>query len=451
MCLYVSLYIRYSIHSPHILPESCVFHSKFIIYSSTNQSLNVCRCPRFQNLLKACWPKAKVTGIRPIKKTMGYEYLVGATLMAIDIRMCMNYYQEPFAQLSHDGGTMKNHKKHQSASIKYITPFKLEMVNSILEQAAKRHAQSNSTKLSVEQLFNLPGVQKKIYELRTVGAALEFRPENVAIMFSLQKASGDAKTVGAMLTKGFNDVTKINITDAIRSVISDAAALTVSKHLGTLAEADADGGGGGSGGDGGGDDDGEDENDDEEDDDDENDEIHEIQVAVEILELAPTLAEAKEEESDTAALTEIRSRLCDMHNLSKVIQWAFGMLLKSKNKQPFEPFDIGKAVVLIANAIAKHFNYGRRRELLKEWAEKIGAPTTHPHVNVNGTRVLAAARVLNHVVEKGESINPCSWTHIYFVWCVMSYTLRGNHAFCMGRNTLTVFFSLLSTRHCKSM
>jgi len=55
---------------------------------------------------------------------------------------------------------------------------------------------------------------------------------------------------------------------------------------------------------------------------------------------------------------------------------------------------------VLANTAAKYFNYGKRRGELYQMSVVFNAPTGHPHVNLNGTRVDAALRVATQVIKK---------------------------------------------------
>ena len=59
---------------------------------------------------------------------------------------------------------------------------------------------------------------------------------------------------------------------------------------------------------------------------------------------------------------------------------------------------------MAANTAAKHFNYGKRKDDLLGMSQLTNCPLLHPHVNVNGTRVTAALRVLTHVLQKESAI-----------------------------------------------
>ena len=59
---------------------------------------------------------------------------------------------------------------------------------------------------------------------------------------------------------------------------------------------------------------------------------------------------------------------------------------------------------MAANAAAKHFNYGKRREDLLKMSRLTNSPLIHPHVNVNGTRVTAEVRLLTHLIQKEAAV-----------------------------------------------
>lgn len=91
---------------------------EYLVYSSTSPPLSVCRCPRFDALLKACWKKAKVTKEEAMKKRIQKEFLLFKILLYIELKVCSIYYCSPFAQIMHDGGTLKDRDKYQSLGLK---------------------------------------------------------------------------------------------------------------------------------------------------------------------------------------------------------------------------------------------------------------------------------------------------------------------------------------------
>ena len=90
--------------------------------------------------------------------------------------------------------------------------------------------------------------------------------------------------------KKFKLVTKMEIKSVVSNSISDAAALSVAAHLGT----------------------------------------HDEEVIVELPEVDN---ENGSDETKVQDKPPITSRVCDMHNLSKILAWALGTLLKSKGKK----------------------------------------------------------------------------------------------------------------------
>ena len=72
-----------------------------------------------------------------------------------------------------------------------------------------------------------------------------------------------------------------------------------------------------------------------------------------------------------------------------------GNLTRSKNKVPFDPFPPGVAIIKKFNAIAKHFHYGNKKEVLKSFLTLAKAPVRMPHVNLNSTRIQAIENLLN--------------------------------------------------------
>ena len=62
---------------------------------------------------------------------------------------------------------------------------------------------------------------------------------------------------------------------------------------------------------------------------------------------------------------------------------------------PFDPFPPGVAIIKKFNALAKHFHYGNKKDVLKQYLELANAPVRMPHVNLNGTRIQAIENLLN--------------------------------------------------------
>ncbi|HIL95038.1 MAG TPA: hypothetical protein EYG51_03880 [Pseudomonadales bacterium] len=332
----------------------------FIIYSKTNQALSVCECPLIRALCQTCWAQAKLPTRTTLRKLCKYEYLVFKAILRIELNLAKIYYAGmPFGQIMHDGGTLKNKQKYQTMGFKFIRPFNLAKICKILLPALK-----GKTKLSVEEMFALPGVTEDIYRQRTFGSSLDFVPQNISILFHPQGHSGTAEPVAKLMTRMFKKVTNLDILSVARNSISDAAALSVATFLGK-SEAEEDSA---------------------EDNSVEEDNLH-----------SPPSEESQEPK-------RISARLCDMHNLSKVIRWAIGTLEKTKGKRPYLPFGQGKNIVQRANACAKYFNYGMRRQQLHKVSLALNCPLQHPHVNVNGTRVMAEVRVLTHVIQKETAI-----------------------------------------------
>ena len=301
---------------------------QFITYSTTNQSLNVTRCPFFTDLIKTCNPKAKVARERVTREYISHHYLCFKNIVEMEFRLCELFYcSTPYAQLMHDGGTLKNRDKYHSVGVKYIMPFNLTIVAQFLAKAAEASKTQSKTKPTVEQLFKLAAVRKGLEELRTTPAALTFEPNNVAVMFSPQEASGSGADVAAQIGSNFKEVTKLEIERVTRAAISDAAAMGVAGNLGSSSSSSSD-------------------------------------------------SEAKEQEQEE---DEVAIGIVDIVDM-----------------------------VLLANKVAKFFNYGGRRKKLRQISKSLNVTLNHPHVNVNGTRVDAAVRVLTHVLHKELSVKAIS-------------------------------------------
>ena len=364
---------------------------QFITYSTTNQSLNVTRCPFFTDLIKTCNPKAKVARERVTREYISHHYLCFKNIVEMEFRLCELFYcSTPYAQLMHDGGTLKNRDKYHSVGVKYIMPFNLTIVAQFLAKAAEASKTQSKTKPTVEQLFKLAAVRKGLEELRTTPAALTFEPNNVAVMFSPQEASGSGADVAAQIGGNFKEVTKLEIERVTRAAISDAAAMGVAGNLGSSSSSFSSSSEA------------------------KEQEQKEDEVAIDIVDIVDMVpaegqeAKEEEEEDEDDSSAAVTAQLCQMHNLSKVMSWLLGLLLKSNNKQPVDPFNQGKHIVMLANKVAKFFNYGGRRKKLRQISKSLNVTLNHPHVNVNGTRVDAAVRVLTHVLHKELSVKAIS-------------------------------------------
>ena len=376
---------------------------KFIIYSKTNQPLSVCDCPQLQALCEACWSNARLPNSKTLRKFYFFEYRVFRAILQIELNLCKIYYSGmPFSQIMHDGGTLKNKQKYQTMGLKFITPFNVQKICYILHRAL-----CNNKNVSVEEMFSLEGVKEDIYRERMEGSSLSFAPLNISVSFHLQEGGGKAEAVGKAMTKKFREVTNLELKSIARNAISDAAALSVAQFLGRSSDLESDNQSSGI----------------EEMLDPKfaessaieeilNPEFAELSATEETLDPGLDPGLPSKESSSEPNKSHISARLCDMHNLSKVIRWAIGSLQKSRNKEPYLPFEEGRKIILKANAVAKHFNYGERRQQLRKLSDAVNCPLHHPHVNVNGTRVMAEVRVLTHVVQKESAINACVASNI---------------------------------------
>jgi hypothetical protein len=260
--------------------------------------MTLCDCPLFEALLKTCWSEAETCARATLRPYCVLQHKVFKILVQIELEAAKIYYSgEPFSQAMHDGGTLKNRNKYQNLAIKFIQPFDMKIIANILGNALSDR--KGQEKLTVAQMFALPDVVQKIYNLRTSPGALKFQPLNISIFFVAQGASGTGQAVGEAMTKKFKEVTKINISKIVSSSISDAAALLCSSHLGTDGEEDDEG---------------------------------ETEDGVEDTQAEDTQAQAEE----TQAQAEVQAmivRLCDMHNLAKVVDWSIGNKKKSRKKK----------------------------------------------------------------------------------------------------------------------
>ena len=318
---------------------------EFLVYSTTSQPFTVLECPYFSKFLQTANRQAQAPTRSGIRSFCELEYKLFSFFLQIEMKICHLFYNgAPFAQTLHDGGTLRDREKYQSLGLKYVQPYKLDKIAQLLVTAANKCTMKN---LTVQELFGLPGVANAIYEMRVDADMLNFKPTNVAALFVPQEGSGKAPDVGRLFSNKFEKVAKMPITEVSSTAISDAAALSVAQYL----------------------------------------QVGDWQEEFQTLTLAPT-----------QRAQYIDGTLCQMHNLGKCIEWALGTLLRSKNKRPYHPFEAGRTMVKHANCIAKYFNYGSRGAYLKSVAKLIGGIPNHPHVNLNGTRVDAARRVLTHVV-----------------------------------------------------
>jgi hypothetical protein len=271
----------------------------FVALSTSSQSLSVCECPLLEKLLKACWEPAELPTHQTFRPYIGYQYLVFKLLLQIELMLCSIFYGgQAYAQLMHDGGTLDNHRKYENIALKFIAPYRMKIVARILVEALSNHNPATDRRLTVAELFELPHVKKTIYDLRTSAPSLEFQPLNLSIAFTPQGVSGTAPAVAQMMTTKFNEVTKMNISHVVNNSISDAAAITVAKYLG------------------------------------DNNEVLEDSATIEDIvdELPATPAATPLATPSATPSAAMVSRVCDMHNLSKVLKWALGTLTKSKNK-----------------------------------------------------------------------------------------------------------------------
>jgi len=265
--------------------------ANFVTFSKTSQPLTVCECPLLLKLLQTCWDGAKLPSHHTFRPYIIYQYLVFKLILQIELKVCLIFYSgTAFAQGMHDGGTLKNFKKYENFALKFITPFHLQFVVRILKVALADHNPATDRLLTVAELFERPSVVKSIHELRTSAAALNFTPLNISVFFAPQGVTGTAQAVAEMMSKKFKLVTKMEIKSVVSNSISDAAALSVAAHLGT----------------------------------------HDEEVIVELPEVDN---ENGSDETKVQDKPPITSRVCDMHNLSKILAWALGTLLKSKGKK----------------------------------------------------------------------------------------------------------------------
>lgn len=307
-------------------------------------------------MIKTLWPQAKAPTKLTLRPFMGYEWITVRALIRIEVLlMSVENAGLPNAQATHDGGTLKNRDKYQSFGISYARWLDSTRVASILEDALKRR--SSAVKLTPEQLFSLPAVKKQLFDLRSDPTAFTPKTEVLALFFSPEGNSGKAEDVAKLMTAEFKNVTGVPIKNIVRNSVSDAAAASVASKFGETDEVDiiidADQGGGAGGG------------------------------------------EAKNQ--DSAPDEGIGNKVCSMHSLEKVIRWSLGTLEKRKNREQFEPFPEGLAVVMNANRLAKWATYGKRKGQLKNMAQATGCPTALPHFSLCGTRIAAAARMLTGV------------------------------------------------------
>ena len=61
----------------------------------------------------------------------------------------------------------------------------------------------------------------------------------------------------------------------------------------------------------------------------------------------------------------------------------------------FDPFPPGVTIIKKFNALAKHFHYGNKKDVLRKCLIMAKAPVRMPHVNLNGTRIQAIEFLLN--------------------------------------------------------
>ena len=334
-------------------------------------------------MLRTFWEGHENKDSPAVREFIKYEHLLFMCLIRIELAISSIYYSgQPFAQVMHDGGTLKDRNKYQSFGIKYISVLDRRKVTDILEKALSQwhsaHSEKDPSKLSVEKAFDLPGVKQKIFDLRTKADTMSPQPQNVAIFFASQGVSGKAPDVASMMQSRFRAVTKFHIKRIVRTCVSDAAANAVARYLS--------------------------------DDIVEEKEVELFQYeqssgsAVTVQDGEMNDLDADKAESPTE---NISSKICQMHLKDKVLRWSFGLLERRKRNKLFDPFEQGKAIVMKANNLAKWFNYGARKTTLYEASRMARCPLTHLHVNVNDTRVLAAVRLLTQVMHKEKAIKIC--------------------------------------------
>lgn len=183
----------------------------------------------YREMMRAHNPNGKLLNRKSFTPWLESEWELFKFYAELDMRLCDVYYQAPFSQVIHDGGTAKSHKKHHAVGLQYVRPWNTEVVRRVLNTTLDACKGSPS----VEALLGRPGVGKasllqQLMDLSRDEQAVDCSQVNLCLGFS-RCHDATAAALAKLIESTVEDVTKVKGT--IRSSIQDFATLAVSRYL----------------------------------------------------------------------------------------------------------------------------------------------------------------------------------------------------------------------------
>ena len=182
--------------------------ARFVIYSRSAPPLSVVTCPYFRDMFVN---KSALLHQDSLYDWIDIEWKIFKFFCEIEVKLCYIYHKgNPFAQLMHDGGTAKNHKKYQAIGIQYIQPWKTECVNSLIEEVLRRRKGD----VTADILLGTPesgdsSLIRKLTKMKHDPNSLSFQQVNIAFGFT-RSTDGTAPAVAKLIRETFLQVFNIS-------------------------------------------------------------------------------------------------------------------------------------------------------------------------------------------------------------------------------------------------